>query len=176
MVSDAHSGIKSALTRHFQGVAWQRCRVHFKRELGRKVSYKVIKEVMKDIAAVFAGDDRVECLRRGEEMAVKWESRYASVARMLRDGLEDGLTVLDFPECHRRRLTSTNMLENLMKRLKARTKVVGVFPNRSSCDRLIGSLLLEVHELWALEEKAYFNMEVVPADYKGKTTRSTDAA
>ena len=53
------------------------------------------------------------------------------------------------------------MVENLMKRLKARTKVVGVFPNRSSCDRLIGSLLLEVHEQWSLEEKAYFNMENV---------------
>jgi len=116
----------------------QRCRVHFKRELGRKVSYKVIKELKKDIAAVFAGDDRAECLRRGEEMAVKWEQRYSSVARMLRDGLEDCLTVEDFPECHRRRLRSTNMLENLMKRLKARTKVVGVFPNRPSCDRLIG--------------------------------------
>jgi len=176
VISDAHSGIRAALDRHFQGVAWQRCRVHFKREMGRKVSYKRMRELMKDIAAVFAGEDRTECLRRGEEMAVQWQGRYPAVAQMLRDGLEDCLTVLDFPECHHRRLTSTNMLENLMKRLKARTKVVGVFPNRSSCDRLIGSLLLEVHELWALEEKAYFNMEVVPADYKGKTTRSTDAA
>jgi len=158
-VSDAHSGIRAALARHFQGVAWQRCRVHFKRELGRKVSYKRFKELMKDIAVVFAGEDRVECLRRGEEMAVQWQGRYPAVADMLRNGLEDCLTVLDFPECHRRRLTSTNMLENLMKRLKARTKVVGVFPNRSSCDRLIGSLLLEVHEQWSLEEKAYFNME-----------------
>ena len=154
----------------------QRCRVHFKRELGRKVSYKVIKELKKDIAAVFAGDDRAECLRRGEEMAVKWEQRYSSVARMLRDGLEDCLTVEDFPECHRRRLRSTNMLENLMKRLKARTKVVGVFPNRPSCDRLIGSLLLEVHEQWSLEEKAYFNMENVPENNMLEKTRSAGAA
>lgn len=161
VVSDAHSGIRSALSRHFQGVCWQRCRVHFKRELARKVSYKVMKELMKDIAVVFAGEDRVECLRRSEEMAVKWEVRYASVARMLRDGLEDCLTILDFPESHRRRLASTNMLENLMKRLKARTKVVGVFPNRNSCDRLIGSLLVEVHEQWSVESKAYFNMENV---------------
>ena len=176
VVSDAHSGIRAALARHFQGVAWQRCRVHFKRELGRKVSYKVLKELMKDIAIVFAGEDRVECLRRGEEMADKWESRYASVSRMLRGGLEDCLTVLDFPESHRRRLRSTNMLENLMKRLKARTKVVGVFPNRSSCDRLIGSLLLEVHEQWSLEEKPYFNMENVPDSYAGKQTCSAGAA
>jgi putative transposase len=161
VVSDAHSGIRAALGRHFQGVAWQRCRVHFKREMGRKVSYKRLKELMRDLVAVFAGEDRTECLRRGQEMAAQWQGRYPAVADMLQNGLEDCLTVLDFPECHRRRLASTNMLENLMKRLKARTKVVGVFPNRSSCDRLIGSLLLEVHEQWALEEKAYFNMENV---------------
>jgi putative transposase len=161
VVSDAHRGIRAALDRHFQGVAWQRCRVHFKREMGRKVSYKRLKELMKDIAVVFAGEDRTECLRRAEEMAIQWQERNQAIADMLRNGLEDCLTVLDFPECHHRRLTSTNMLENLMKRLKARTKVVGVFPNRSSCDRLIGSLLLEVHEQWALEEKAYFNMENV---------------
>ena len=63
-----------------------------------------------------------------------------------------------------------------MKRLKARTKVVGVFPNRSSCDRLIGSLLLEVHEQWAVEDKAYFNLEAVPADDPRAALRSTDAA
>jgi len=176
VVSDAHSGIRAALARHFQGVAWQRCRVHFKRELGRKVSYKVIKELMKDIASVFAGDDRVECLRRSEEMALKWEPRYSTVARMLRGGLEDCLTVLDFPEHHHRRLRSTNMLENLMKRLKARTKVVGVFPNRASCDRLIGSLLLEVHEQWSLEEKAYFNMENLTGNYMPSQVRSSGAA
>lgn len=176
VVSDAHSGIRAALSRHFQGVSWQRCQVHFKREMGRKVSYKRLKELMKDLAIVFAGEDRTECLRRGEEMAVQWQGRYPEVAAMLRNGLEDCLTVLDLPESHRRRSASTNMLENLMKRLKARTKVVGVFCNRSSCDRLIGSLLLEVHEQWALEEKAYFNMEAVPTDFKWTSTLSTDTA
>ena len=159
VVSDAHGGIRAALARHFQGVAWQRCRVHFKRELGRRVSYKQLKELMGDVAAVFAPWERVECLRRGEEMAVKWQSRCAAVASMLRDGLEDCLAVLDLPEHQRRKLASTNLLENLMKRLKKRIRVVGIFPNRASCDRLIGSQLLEVHEAWEVEEKAYFNMD-----------------
>lgn len=176
VISDAHRGIRAALERHFQGVAWQRCRVHFKREMSRKVSHKRMRELMQDIAAVFAGEDRQECLRRGEEMAEQWQNRYPAVAAMLREGLEDCLTVLDFPQYHRRRLASTNMLENLMKRLKARTKVVGVFPNRSSCDRLIGALLVEVHEQWSLEEKAYFNMELAAADHRSTTPRSTDAA
>ena len=161
VTSGAHKGILAAMQRHFQGVAWQRCRVHFKREMGKKVSYKVQKELMADLAVVFGPSEREECLRRGEEMACKWEGRYPSVATMLRDGLEDCLSVLDFPEHHRKRLRSTNMLENLMRRLNKRSRVVGVFPSRGSCDRLLGAQLIEVHEVWSLEEAAYFNMENV---------------
>ena len=163
VVSDAHSGIRAAIARHFQGVPWQRCRVHYKREMGRKVSYKKLKELNRDLSAVFAGDGKTEILRRGEEMAIKWEKASPPVAAMLRDGLEDCLTAEDFPERHRKRLRSTNLLENMMRRLKKRTRVVGVVPNRSSCDRLIGAQLLELHEKWQTEEKAYFNMESVGA-------------
>lgn len=161
LTSDAHKGIVAAMRRHFQGVVWQRCRVHFKRELGRKVSYKVLKELMADLVVVFEPEERSACLQRGEELAQKWEKRYPAVAKMLREGLEDCLAVLDFPADHRRRLQSTNMLENLMRRLKKRSRVVGVFPNRSSCDRLIGAQLIEVHEMWAVEERGYFNMDNV---------------
>ena len=164
LTSDAHTGILSAMDRHFQGVAWQRCRVHFKRELGRKVSYKIFKELMADLAAVFEPDDRVACLARRDEMAAKWERRYPAVAKMLEEGLEDCLAVLDFPEHHRKRLRSTNMLENLMKRLKKRSRVVGVFPSGDSCSRLLGAQLLEVHEQWSLEQRPYFNMENVNLD------------
>lgn len=160
-VSDAHQGIRRALARHFQGVAWQRCRVHFKREMGRKVSYKLMKELMGDLSSVYASWDRVECLRRGQEMAQKWKPRCPAVSAMLSDGLEDTLAVLSFPEHHRRKLASTNLLENVMKRLKKRTRVVGIFPNRTSCDRLIGSQLLELHERWQVQEKSHMNMECV---------------
>ena len=161
VVSDAHEGIRAALERHFQGVEWQRCRVHFKREIARKVGPREYREVLQDLAAVFAGSDRAECLRRGEEMAEKWEERKPEVARMLRDGLEDCLTVWNYPDSHRRKLGSTNMLERLMKTLKQRTRVVGVFPNRTSCERLIGAVLVEQHEKWQLEERPYFSMENV---------------
>lgn len=169
LTSDAHAGIVAAVQRHFQGISWQRCRVHFKREIGRKVSYKVLKELMRDLVVVFEPEDRPECLLRAEQMACKWEKRYPAVAKMLREGLEDCLAVLDFPAHHRKRLQSTNMLENLMKRLKKRSRVVGVFPSRSSCDRLLGAQLIEVHEAWLAADRAYFNMECVdcsniPAD------------
>ena len=163
IVSDAHRGIRAAKDRHFQGAAWQRCRVHYKREMGRKVSYKKLKELNGELATVFMPGERNECLRRGEEMACRWEKSYPKVAVMLRDGLEDCLSVLEMPEHHRKRLASTNLLENIMKRLKKRTKVVGVFPNRSACDRLIGAQLLELHESWLTETTSYFNMEYAGA-------------
>lgn len=163
VISDAHSGIIAALQRHFQGVSWQRCRVHFKRELGRKVSYKAIKELMKEAKSVFLPAERAECLRRGQEMADRWRGRYPEVSKMLENGLEDCLAVLNLPENHRRLLASTNLLENLMKRLKKRTVVVGVFPSRASCDRLIGAQLLEVHEDWSTQTKPYLNMEQHPS-------------
>lgn len=163
VVSDAHRGIRAALARHYQGAMWQRCRVHFKREMGRQASYKVLKELMADLAAVYAPWERGECLQRGQEMAAKWTKRCPAVARMLQEGLEDTLTVLALPEHHRRKLTSTNLLENIMKRLKKRTRVVGIFPSRGSCHRLVGSQLLELHENWQAERKSYINMACVGA-------------
>ena len=161
VVSDAHQGIVAAVKRHFQGVAWQRCRVHFKRELGKQVSHKAYRELMRDIRAVFAGSDRSQCLALGEQMAQRWERRSPKVARMLREGLEDCLAVLHFPPTHRRRLTSTNMLERVMRELKRRSRVVGVFPNAASCDRLMGALLVEMDERWRTEPIPYFNMKLL---------------
>ena len=163
VVSDAHSGIDEAISRHLQGASWQRCLVHYKREMGRKVGYKKLKELNRDLKAVFTPEAKSECLLRAEEMAVKWEKTSPAVAAMLRESVEDCLTVLSFPSHHRKRLKSTNLLENIMKRLKKRTKVVGVFPNRASCRRLVGSQLLELHEKWQTESKDYFNTQYAGA-------------
>ena len=160
IVSDAHKGITSAAARHFQGASWQRCQVHFKRELLKKVSYKRSRELRADIKSIFAGDDVEECLRRGEEVALKWEKTSEKVSKQLREGLGDCLTVMSFPEHQRKGLRSTNMLESVMKRLKKRTRVVCVFPSKASCDRLIGAQLLELHEEWLSEEGVKFNMDL----------------
>jgi transposase-like protein len=163
VVSDAHGGIRAGLARHFQGAAWQRCRVHFKRELRRKVSYRVAKELMADAASAFAPAERAECLRRAQEAAAKWQPRCPAVAAMFAGGFEDCLAVLALPANHRRQLATTNLLESLMKRLKKRTAVVGVFPSRDSCERLIGAQLIEVHEDWQTEPRPYLCMAQAPA-------------
>jgi transposase-like protein len=156
--SDAHGGIRAALARHFQGVSWQRCQVHFKRELWRKVGSRHFKAICSEIATVFAGHDKAECLRRGQEMAERWRARYPAVSRLLESGLEDCLTAMSYPRELQKRVRSTNLSESIMRMLKRRTSVVGVFPNRASCDRLIGALLVELHEQWLTEEKPILNL------------------
>ena len=159
IVSDAHKGIRAAVARHFQGVPWQRCRVHFKRELLHKVSWKDAKDLMRDIRSVLEPEERIECLRRAEEMATKWDRTAPGVAKMLRNDFESCLTVCVLPPDHRRKLNSTNMLERVMRDLKQRTRVVGIFPNAASCERLIGARLAELHENWQLEKTRYLSME-----------------
>lgn len=159
VTSDAHAGIRAAMAKHLQGVAWQRCRVHFMREMCGKVSHRCREQLMRELADVWRPEERVACLRLGQQMADRWEAKYPKVARMLRDGLEDCLTVCELPSEHRRRLHSTNMLERIMRELKRRTAVVGVFPSVASCDRLIGAQLVELDEKWQTEKMRYLNME-----------------
>ena len=168
VVSDAHKGIRKALARYFQGVWWQRCRVHFKRELLKKVNWKQIKPLLSDLQSVLAPEEKSECLRRAEEMASRWDSLNPKVSAMLRADFESCLTVCGLPSEHRRKLNSTNMIERLMRELKRRTRVVGIFPNAASLDRLIGAQLRELNEQWQLEEKRYLAMELLdqPA-YRG---------
>ena len=157
VTSDAHSGIRAGFKRHFQGVRWQRCQVHFKRELGKKVGSRRFREIQTDIRTVFRGQTLETCLLCRDEMAVKWGKAYPAVAQMLA-GVEDCLTVLSFPPEHQRRLATTNHAENLMLQLRRRTAVVNVFPNVASCDRLVGALLIEEHEKWAGATRPTFNM------------------
>jgi len=159
IVSDKHRGIIQAAQRHFQGVPWQRCRVHFLRELMRKVSWRDAKELMAQVKAAFRPEQREQCLHLAEEVAAHWERRAPKVAAMLREGFEECLAVVGLPAAHRRRLNTTNMLERLMRELKRRTRTVGVFPNRTSLARLAGAVLLETHENWQLERSVYLSME-----------------
>ncbi len=151
IVSDAHTGIRKAMSRYFQGTAWQRCRVHFIRELGNRVTNRHRKELAEDIRSVFKSDRKNICMLVAEEVAEKWSKRSPSVSKNLLAGIEDCLTTKGLPPLHELRLSSTNMLERLMRECKRRTRVVSIFPNEASCLRYIGMLLIETHESWLQE-------------------------
>jgi len=157
VVSDAHAGLAAAIGKHLQGVAWQRCRVHFIRELLAKASYKDYKELAGDLRAVYASAEPAQCLAAAEEVARKWDKRAGRMSAALRAGVESTLTVtrLDLPSATTRRLHSTNMLERAMKTIKARTRSVGSFCNASACRRLVGAVLLEIQDRWDQEVPRY---------------------
>jgi len=154
-VSDAHRGLQAAIRKHFQGAGWQRCRVHFMRELTGKVNFRDQKEASADLRSIYASECGARCREVGEEVAAKWEKRSPRFASALREGLEDTLTVWDLPRTQRRKLNSTNMLERLMKEIKKRTRKVNSFPNEQACWRLIGAVLLEIQDRWDTEPQRY---------------------
>jgi transposase-like protein len=160
IVSDGHEGIRAAVERVFPEAAWQRCRVHFIRNALNKVSYKDEKVLAKELRALFQLNERDLCCQAAEEIAHRWAKKYPRLARQLEDQIEQCLAILEFPSTHRRRLHSTNMLERLMREVKRRTKVVGIFPNDASCDRLVGAMLIEYHEIWQCEQIRYVSWEV----------------
>ncbi len=160
VISDGHEGIRAALERAFPEAAWQRCRVHFIRNALNKVSYKDQKALAKDLRALFQLVDPDLCREAAQEIALRWEKNYPRLAKQIEDQFEQCLAILEFPSTHRRRLHSTNMMERLMREIKRRTRVVGIFPNEDSCARLVGAILVEYHDAWQCERARYVGMEV----------------
>lgn len=151
VISDAHSGIQAAIRRRFQGVAWQRCRIHFIRELLKRVYWKEFALVAADLKKLFRFETSEQCRYAAVEIANKWRERFPQFSQLLETGIDDCLAACAIVPQHRQRLFSTNMIERIMRTLKQRTRVIGIFPNRESCHRICGAVLWEVHENWRLE-------------------------
>ena len=159
VVSDDHKGLEAAITRHFQGASWQRCQVHYVRNLLGMVSFAKRKELGADLRAIFAATSREQALGIASSVANKWlEKGNEKVAEHLEEHLEECLSCLAFPESHRRRIRTTNGLERLNQEIKRRTRVVRIFPNRHSCLRLVSALAVEQSEEW-LTSRRYLDME-----------------
>jgi putative transposase len=158
VVSDDHQGMRRAIDRHFQGVTWQRCQVHFLRNLlnhtaAREKAFmlgllKTITEAPTLVAARKALNEAVEVLGR----------RAPKAAALLDTCGEEILAVYQLPEAHRKRMRSTNMLERVNQEIKRRTRVIRIFPNEQACVRLVSTLMMELNQEWM--ERIYLNMEV----------------
>jgi transposase-like protein len=159
VISDGHEGLRNALEKQFPDASWQRCWTHFMRNALAKVGHKDKDAVAKDLVAARKLEDAKTCLMEAERVAMRYETRYPRLARQIREQFEQTLSVHGLPKEHRRRVYTTNMMERLMREIKRRTRVVGIFPNDASCDRLIGAQLLDRHEQWQCEAARYLNME-----------------
>lgn len=149
VVSDDHEGLKAAVSRHFQGTSWQRCQVHYQRNLLGMVGAKGRKELAAELRAVFAATSREQALGMASEVARRWRGKgYEKVACHIEENIEECLACLSFPEGHRRRIRTTNGQERLNQEIKRRTLVVRIFPNPQACLRLVTALAVEQSEEW----------------------------
>ena len=157
VISDQHLGLKAAVEAVMVGSAWQRCRVHFMRNVLTRVKRNNTHMVIAAIQTIFAQPDARAVREQFERIVATLDDRFADVATMLTDAKEDLLAFTAFPEAHWRKVWSTNPLERLHREIKRRTDVVGVFPNDASVERLVTAVVVEAHDEWQVAERRYLS-------------------
>ena len=159
VISDAHEGLKKAITKVLSGASWQRCRVHFMRNLLATIPHSAREPVAAIVRTIFAQPDGPTAMAQLHKVADGLSNRFAQAAALLEEAAEDILAHRAFPMEHRRQLHSTNPLERLNKEIKRRSNVVGIFPNRMALLRLVGAILAEQDDEWSVADRRYFSAE-----------------
>jgi transposase-like protein len=157
VISDAHEGLKGAIAAVLLGAAWQRCRVHFLRNVLARIPRGSAEMVLAAIRTIFAQPDAAAVSEQFDEIVVKLTPRFPVVAGMLAEAKADVTAFSAFPVSHWKKIWSTNPLERVNKEVKRRSDVVGIFPNEPAVTRLAGAVLLEVHDEWAIAERRYLS-------------------
>lgn len=158
-ISDAHEGLKAARQAVFPAVPWQRCQFHVQQNAQKYVPRQGLKrEVAAAIRAVFNAPDRPEAERQLELLIERYRDTAPKLAQWAAGAIPESFTVFAFPEAHRRRIRTSNLLERLNKELKRRTRVATLFPNEASCLRLVSAVAMEISDEWQTG-RAYLTME-----------------
>ena len=162
VIGDSHLGLKAAIAKVFPESSWQRCRVHFMRNVLVKVPKHHQQMVAAMIRTIFAQPDaeHVEHVERQlKEVAATMHTKFPQVEAMLLDAAEDITAFPHFPVAHWQKIWSTNSLERLNAEIKRRTHVVGIFPNDAAALRLITAVCVEAHDEWIVSERHYLSKE-----------------
>lgn len=157
VMSDAHTGLRAAIRGVLNGTTWQRCYVHFIRDVLShmpKSSQGFVAAALRNVFAQTTLEHAREAMAKVIELL---EPKHPGVAELVMEAEEDVLAYFAFPEAHRRQIRSTNPLERLNKELRRRIRVVGIFPNDAAVLRLVGMLLVEQHDEWAASDRRYFS-------------------
>ena len=160
VTSDAHEGIKAAVAK-VMSCTWQRCRVHFMRNLLAHAGRSGRAMVSAFVGTAFAQDDAEAAKVQWRMVADQLRPKLAKLAGFLDEAETDVLAYMSFPAAHRTKLHSTNSLERLNGEIKRRTEVVGIFPNEDAIVRLVGAILLEQNDEWAVQRCRYMTLESV---------------
>lgn len=160
VISDAHEGIKASVARVLN-TSWQRCRVHFQRNVLAHAGKSSRRVVSAFIATAFAQNDYASAKTQWRHVADQMRPKLPKLAALMDEGEEDVLAYMTFPQAHRTKLHSTNPIERLNGEIKRRTDVVGIFPNENAIRRLVGAILMEQTEEWAVQRSRYMTLETL---------------
>jgi transposase-like protein len=160
VVSDAHEGIKATVGKVLNAT-WQRCRVHFMRNALAHAGKSGRRVVSAFIATAFAQDDAEAARAQWRRIADQLRPKLPKLAAFLDEAETDVLAYMSFPAAHRAKLHSTNPLERVNGEIKRRTEVVGIFPNEDAITRLVGAILLEQNDEWAVQRGRYMTLETI---------------
>lgn len=160
VISDAHQGLTKAIRTVFSGAAWQRCTVHFMRNVQAKVPKSAQAMVTAAVRTIFVQPDRASADAQLDRVAETLQARHPDVSKMLWEAKEDILAHFAFPSLHWSKIRSTNLLERLNREIGRRADVVGIFPNRAALLRLIGMVLAEQNDEWQAERR-YLSLEAL---------------
>lgn len=160
VVSDAHSGLIQAIRQNFKGVSWQRCQTHFSRNVLDACPKKLQPELKQRLRTLYeagALDIARELLK---EILITFSKQAPKAMDVLEDGFEDALQILNLPLALQKRLRTSNSIERLNQEIRRRERVIRIFPNRESLERLMGALLMDIHEGWQTG-KRYLDPEAI---------------
>jgi len=160
VISDAHEGLKAAITKVLHAT-WQRCRVHLMRNLLAHAGRQGRGVVSAFIATAFAQEDADAARAQWRQVADQLRPKVAKLAALMDEVEADVLAYMSFPAAHRPKLHSTNPIERLNGEIKRRTDVVGIFPNEAAITRLVGAILLEQNDEWAVQRARYMTLETI---------------
>jgi putative transposase len=160
VISDAHEGLKAAVAKVLHA-SWQRCRVHFMRNVLAHAGRQGRRVVSAFIATAFAQEDAAAAQAQWRQVADQLRPRAKKLAELMDEAEADVLAYMSFPKDHRLKIHSTNPLERLNGEIKRRTEVVGIFPNEQAITRLVGAILLEQNDEWAVQRARYMTLETI---------------
>lgn len=164
VVSDAHKGLVRATRKHFQGAAWQRCQTHFSRnvlEVCPKKHQPTIKALLKSL---YESVDHEAARAVRDRILTEYENTAPKVCALLEEAFEDITAILRLPMAIRRRLRTSNSIERVNEEIRRRERVIRIFPNEESLLRLIGALLMDIHEDWQAGRRYLSLPREAPAD------------
>ena len=152
-ISDNHAGLKAALVKTYPGISWQRCQVHFRRNIIEQAPKKYQAAINDALTELFNLDSLKEAEKKKTEIIKEYEDVAANAMETLDNGFYEVMTVISLPKKYRVILRSTNILERENEELKRRVRVLRIFPNCDSVIRLLGAVLLDHHEGWMHKQR-----------------------